>query len=488
MGGRMNIKLLKADISKLKSDALVLGAYKGVKFSSSGKRFKGLKEIVKDLGFKGELGEAAIVPWRENYKNIIVVGLGEKQKLSEESIRTAAKKALDKAKSSKLKSVVSELLGEDKLKGLSAKAISEGFIIGNYEFNKYKEKKEEGKIEEITVISNEDYTSEFELGKILSLSVNYARNIANEPGNVVNPVSLSEIAVDLSKQYNLEIEVFDENRLKEEKMVGILSVGMGSKTPPRFIHICYKPKKPKKKVVVIGKGITFDSGGLNIKPEQFMKKMKSDKSGACAVLGIMKAIGELKPDIEVHGLIPAAENMPDGKAFRPDDIITFKNGKSVEIHSTDAEGRLILADALIYGSELKPDIMIDMATLTGACVVALGNYTSGLFTDDEKLSKLLLNLSERTGEKMWRLPLDPDLNEDIKGTFSDLQNVGKTRYGGAITAALFLKNFVGNDVKNWAHIDIAGPAFLDKPWKYYSAGATGQPVRTIVELIKGMEK
>jgi len=176
--------------------------------------------------------------------------------------------------------------------------------------------------------------------------------------------------------------------------------------------------------------------------------------------------------------------MPDGKAYRPDDIIVYKNGKSVEVHSTDAEGRLILADALIYGSELEPDVMIDLATLTGACVVALGHYTSGLFTKDEKLAEKLLKVSQKTGEKLWRLPLDEDLEEEIKGAYADIQNVGKSRYGGAITAALFLQNFVdGEKVKSWAHIDIAGPAFLDREWKYYSQGATGQPVRTVFEAL-----
>ncbi len=484
----MKIEITKSPIQKLKADAAVIGAYKGVKLSPNSENyFKGIRDLVKKLGFEGKLSETVIIPWNKSYKNVIVVGLGEKGKLSVDSIRIAARKALERAKSSNVKTLVSELLGEDKLGEASAKAIFEGFIIGNYEFKKYK-KESKGKLEKITVSAERNYTEAFELGKIISTATNYTREIANEPGNVINPVTLSEIATNLAKELGLEVEVFDEERLKKEKMVGLLSVGMGSKTPPRFIHIKYKPEKAKKRVVVIGKGITFDSGGLNIKPEQYMKKMKSDKSGACAVLGIMKAVGSLKPDVEVHGLIPTAENMPDGKAFRPDDILTFRNGKSVEIHSTDAEGRLILADALIYGSELKPDIMIDIATLTGACVVALGNYTSGLFTDDERLLKLLLKLSEQTGEKMWRLPLDPDLEDDIKGEFSDLLNVGKTRYGGAITAALFLKNFVGKDVKSWAHIDIAGPAFIDKPWKYYSPGATGQPVRTIVELIKGIEK
>ncbi|CAD7773208.1 MAG: Cytosol aminopeptidase [Candidatus Methanoperedenaceae archaeon GB37] len=218
-----------------------------------------------------------------------------------------------------------------------------------------------------------------------------------------------------------------------------------------------------------------------------MKTMKCDKSGACAVLGIIKAVAELKLNLEIHGLIPTAENMPGGNAFRPDDIIVFKNGKSVEIGNTDAEGRLILADALIYGSNLKPEVMVDMATLTGACMVALGRYTTGIFCSNERLVSLFQNIGEEMGDKFWPLPLDEELKEEIKGTFSDIKNIG-SRYGGAITAALFLKEFVGEEVKNWVHLDIAGPAFLEKEWKYYAEGATGVPVRTIIHwLIKGAD-
>jgi len=355
---------------------------------------------------------------------------------------------------------------------------------------KYKSSEEEKfEVERVYVAGTPEFKEAFRLGEVLGDAANYTRALVNEPGNVITPESLAEEAKKLAKEYGFECTVFDEKKLEKNRMVGILTVGRGSKNPPRFIHLAYRPKKAKRKVVLVGKGVTFDSGGLNIKPEQFMKTMKSDKAGACAVLGIMKAVGELKPDVEVHGLIPTVENMPDGKAYRPDDIIVYRNGKSVEVHSTDAEGRLILADALIYGSELEPDLMIDMATLTGACVVALGNYTSGLFTDDEKLARELLSLSERSGEKMWRLPLDEDLKEEIKGQYADIQNVGKSRYGGAITAALFLQNFVdGEKVKSWAHLDIAGPAFLSSPWKYYSAGATGQPVRTLAEFLLKLEK
>ncbi|ADY73441.1 cytosol aminopeptidase [Desulfurobacterium thermolithotrophum DSM 11699] len=463
-----------------KGDALVIGVYEGLKNLTK-------EEVaqLKSLSFSGKLGEVVTVPGTENFKTLIYVGLGKKTELKTDVVRLAAAKGIKSAKRIKAKKVVFELFGVDKLKEKAAKALAEGIVLGNYSFNKYKSKEEEKfELEKVTVAGEKEYKKDFESGYVLAEAANFTRDIVNEPGNVVTPEKLAEIAKELSEKYGFKCKVFKEKELEKNKMFGILTVGKGSKNPPRFIHITYKPKNPKKKIAIVGKGVTFDSGGLNIKPEQFMKTMKSDKAGACAVLGIMKAVGELKPDVEIHALIPTVENMPGGKAYRPDDIIVYKNGKSVEIHSTDAEGRLILADALIYGSELEPDVMIDMATLTGACVVALGYYTSGLFTNDDKLANTFLKLSAETGEKMWRMPLDEDLKEDIKGAYSDLQNVGKTRYGGAITAALFLQNFVDFEkVKSWAHIDIAGPAFLDKEWKYYSPGATGQPVRTVVEYI-----
>ena len=469
----------QTEIKGKKAEALITGVYEGLKEVEESE-----KEKLKALGFKGKAGEIAVLPG-EAFRNVIFVGLGKKSELNADTVRLAAAKGIKEARKRRAKRVVCELLGADKLKEEAAKAVAEGLKLGSYEFNKYKSSEEEKfEVERVYVAGTEEFKEAFKLGEILGEAANYTRALVNEPGNVITPEALAEEAKKLAKEYGFECTVFDEKKLEKNKMVGILTVGRGSKNPPRFIHISYKPKKAKKKIVLVGKGVTFDSGGLNIKPEQFMKTMKSDKAGACAVLGIMKAVGELKPDVEVHGLIPTVENMPDGKAYRPDDIIVYKNGKSVEVHSTDAEGRLILADALIYGSELEPDVMIDMATLTGACVVALGNYTSGLFTEDERLARELLSLSEKSGEKMWRLPLDEDLKEDIKGQYADIQNVGKSRYGGAITAALFLQNFVDeNKVKSWAHLDIAGPAFLSSPWKYYSAGATGQPVRTISELL-----
>jgi len=468
----------RSEVKLKKADALISGVYEGLKDVDKEER-----ERLKALSFEGKRGQVAVLPSEGAFKRVIYVGLGKKSELSPDAIRVASAAGVKKAAELGAKRVVCELLGGDKLKEKAAQAVAEGLILGSYSFKKYKsdEKKE---VERLIVAGKGEYKGSFEKGRILAEATNFTRDIVNEPGNVITPEELGKIAKELSKEYGFECKVFDEKKLEKNQMVGILTVGRGSKNPPRFIHIAYKPKSPKGKVVLVGKGVTFDSGGLNIKPEQYMRTMKSDKAGACAVLGIMKAVGELQPQVEVHGLIPTVENMPDGKAYRPDDIIVYKNGVSVEVHSTDAEGRLILADALIYGSELSPDLMVDMATLTGACVVALGSYTSGLFTEDNSLAKELCSISRETGEKLWRLPLDEDLEEEIKGAYTDVQNVGKSRYGGAITAALFLKKFVdGEKVKSWAHLDIAGPAFLNKAWKYYSEGATGQPVRTILELL-----
>jgi len=484
----MELKLVKRDISKLKGDVLVVGAYED-KFTKMAKAVdeqmgKLLSALARDLSFKAKLSDTIYIPSHGKtlkVKNVILVGLGKRKKLDEDGVRKAASSSLKKAKEIKAKDVFFETLGEDILKDKSVKALSEGVLVGNYEFRKYKKDKEND-IKSASILADKSMEKQLNLGKLLGEATNFTRDIVNEPGNAITPNELVRIAKEISKEYDLECTIYGLKELRKNRMNGILAVGQGSKNPPTFIHIAYKPNKVKTRIVIIGKGITFDSGGLNIKIGKSMKTMKCDKSGACAVLGIMKAVGRIKPDVEVHGLIPSAENMPGGEAFRPDDIITFANGKSVEILNTDAEGRLILADALIYGSKLRPDIMIDMATLTGACVVALGNYTTGLFCNDDNLARDFLDISMRTGEKIWRLPLDEDLNDEIKGTYSDIKNVG-SRYGGAITAGLFLKEFVDKDIKSWAHLDIAGPAFLEKPWKYYAEGATGVPVRTIVEFL-----
>ncbi|MCD6319484.1 MAG: leucyl aminopeptidase [Candidatus Desulfofervidaceae bacterium] len=486
----MQFQFVGTDVLNLAGGVLIVGAYKDQTLSQIGQVVDEamshlLQDFLKDIHFEAEAGKVAFMPGhgQVKFKQIVVVGLGEKGELEADTVRIAAATGLKKAKELKNDDVYFELLGAENLGSRAGQYLAEGVLLGGYQFKKYKKpKKDIIRIEEVKILTDEKVREELKLGNILASAANFVRDIANEPGNVIAPKDLAEIAQKLAEETGLKCTIYNEKDLQTKKMAGILAVGQGSAHPPCFIHLTYQPEHASKRIVVIGKGITFDSGGLDIKPEQFMKTMKCDKSGACAVLGIMKAIADLKLNIEVHGLIPTAENMPGGNAFRPDDIIVFKNGKSVEIHSTDAEGRLILADALIYGSELKPDVMIDMATLTGACMVALGRFTTGVFSPDKDLAAKIKKIGQITGEKFWELPLDDDLKEDLKGTFTDIKNVG-SRYGGAITAALFLKEFVSEEIKSWVHLDIAGPAFLEKPWKYYAEGATGVPVRSILTLL-----
>jgi len=486
----MQFELVGTDVLSLAGGVLVIGAYKDQVLSQIGEIIDEgmshlLRNFLKDIRFEAEAGKTVFMPGHDKvkFRHIVIVGLGEREKLEADTVRIAAATGLKRAKKLKNEDIYFELLGIERLGPQVSQYLVEGLLLGDYQFGKYKQsEKNKIEIEKIKIIGDErddDIKRGIELGMILAGACNFVREIVNEPGNVINPETLAEIAQELAKEMGLKCTIYNEEELKTQKMVGILAVGQGSTHPPRFIHLIYQPKNASRRIVIIGKGITFDSGGLDIKPEQFMKTMKCDKAGACAVLGIMKAVAELKLNLEVHGLIPAAENMPGGDAFRPDDIIVFKNGKSVEIHSTDAEGRLILADALIYGSELKPDVMIDMATLTGACMVALGRLTTGIFSSNKDLVARLKEIGQVNGEKFWELPLDDDLKEELKSAFGDIKNVG-SRYGGAITAALFLKEFVSEKVKDWVHLDIAGPAFLKKTWKYYTEGATGVPVRSIL--------
>ncbi|RMD45259.1 MAG: leucyl aminopeptidase [Aquificota bacterium] len=451
-----------------------------------------ISKVKRDTKFSGKEGEVLVVPTFDKLKfdYMILIGAGSKRKANLDRARVLGSIAAKKMKQMKIQkflldgeSLIPVKEKEDKI----AQALTEGVILGNYVFDKYKSKKDDYKIKELQIRVKRRFKALAEelvkVGRVLAEAQNFTRDLVNEPGNVITPVKLAEIAQEIAKEYGFEIKVYDEKEIEKMGMNAYLAVAKGSANPPRFIHITYKPKKSSKKVALIGKGLTFDSGGLNIKPGDYMRWMKSDKSGACAVLGVFKAIGELKPNVEVHGIIAAAENMPDGKSYRPDDIVIAKNGVSIEVGNTDAEGRLTLADALCYASELKPDAIIDIATLTGACIVALGEYTAGVMGNNQKLINEILDVSEETGEWMWQLPFNDMLREHIKAPNADVYNIGKTRYGGAITAGLFLEKFVDKKIP-WAHIDIAGPAHTTTGWYYHPKGGTGFPVRTIVTLLK----
>ncbi len=441
--------------------------------------------------FTGKKGKFLRVPVFDNanVRNLYLFGLGEKDKCNSNLIRDSLAWAFRAARNDKNKNV---LLLADGIKYFCNvnEITAEAAGLSAYDFDKYKSKKDDenskpAKLDNIFIHGVEINQNEIQRGEIFASSQVYSRDLINIPGCDVNPVIMAEKAQALAKDYGLEIEIYDEKKLLSENMGGILAVGKGSAVPPRLIHLKYAPKNPRKKIVFVGKGITFDSGGLDIKPENFMLQMKCDKTGACNVLGILKAVADLKPDIEIHGILACAENMPSGNAFRPDDIIKIHNGKTVEINNTDAEGRLVLADGLSLASDLKPDVIIDMATLTGACAVALGNWRAGLFVNDEELSNAILTASKKSGEAFWRMPHeDEHIEETLKSPFADLTNCGK-RYGGAIFAAIFLSNFVAKDIA-WAHLDLAGVDYYEKEYGIYSKGASAFGVRTCLEYVMNL--
>ena len=445
---------------------------------------EGLREIIAALAarkdFTGKKGSLLRVPMLEG--TLYLCGLGKAQKCTLNVIRDALVKALRAAGRNRAKTAFVPM------KHLEREGL--GFVFGEaaglcgYVFDKYKAKGEDYEpfaLEEVfTDIEDADG---FRKGLVFADAQIFARELINEPGCAVCPETLAKKAQAVADECGLDCEVWDEDRLKAEGMGGILAVGSGSVNPPRLIHLTYRPEgKPTKRVAFVGKGITFDSGGLNIKPDQFMLTMKGDKTGACNVLAILRAAAELKPGAEIHGFMTCAENMPSGSAYKPDDIITARNGKTIEINNTDAEGRLVLADALCAASELKPDVIVDMATLTGACAVALGQYRAGLFVNDDELAAEILECSDRRGEPLWRMPLeDEHIAETLKSPCADLVNCGK-RYGGAIFAAMFLKEFVADGI-SWAHIDIAGPDNTETEYSVYSKGMTAFGVRTCLDYV-----
>jgi len=450
-----------------------------------------LDKYLEANNFKWKPGEITVVPYYDFEKEHFEEGFGfvvvgaVKENFAPEDIRALVAKAA-KALKDKVETLEVERFSDSKD---FIEPAFEGFYIGTYTFDKYKSQKEsKNKLTHLDLIKPEQSKQViFESPKIVKAVIsgqNYTRDLVNTPPNEFIPESFIEEANKLKDNYGFELKVLKGEKLKEEGFIGIYSVGKGSKNPPAFIHLIYKGKNPKKRIALVGKGLTFDAGGLDIKPASYMRNMKLDKAGAASVLGIMKAIGEYKPeDLEVHAFIGAAENLPSASAYKPDDILRYKNGKTVEVDNTDAEGRLVLADCLIEASKVNPDLIINMATLTGACMVGLGRSTFGVFSNDENIAKEFIEVAKWCGEKAWPLPLDEDLKEELKSQVADLKNCGG-RYGGAITAALFLKEFVDFEkVKYFIHLDIAGPAFFEKPFKYYSYGASGIPVRSVFRYI-----
>ncbi len=364
----------------------------------------------------------------------------------------------------------------------------EGIFLGNYSFSKYKsDKKTERQVSVFLYADNEKNVKQA-IVKTLNLmqGLEFAKDLQNEPSVELTPGVLAKrISSSLTKA-GAKVKIFDEKEIRKRGMGGVIAVGKGSDNPPRFIVIEYNGSKQKKKIALVGKGVTFDSGGISIKPPANMGEMKADMSGAAIVAGVILSALKQKLPVNIVGVIPAVENMPSGKALKPGDIIYTASGKSIEVDDTDAEGRIILSDALDYASKEKPEVIIDLATLTGAAVVALGEFTAGMFTKDDKLAGTLFNLGRKTSERLWRLPLWDEYNELIKSDVADVKNLGP-RWGGAITAAKFLEHFVDKKIP-WAHLDIAGPAMAHEFNNYTKKFMTGFGVRLLFEYLDSSTK
>jgi len=440
-------------------------------------------------GFKGK--ELSTLLYRPLHpkpsERVLFIGLGKKTELTDETLRKAATRALRGAEALSLQHI--DVQAPSFSTPSSLQAFVEGLYLGTYRFDRHKSSDENNKsISSVTVWlegASKTSSSTVEKARIYSEATMLARDLINEPPSRMNPARLAEEAAKAIRS-PLTIKVFETKELEKLGMGAILGVGVGGLVPPRLVEIIYKPaKKAKKIVALVGKGITFDSGGLSLKPAASMETMKDDMSGAAAVLGVMTAVAQLQPDVEVRGYMAIAENMPGGKAQKPGDVVKAFNGKTIEVLNTDAEGRLVLSDALSYACSKKPDVVIDIATLTGACVVALGHKVSAVMTNTPELYDALREAGNLAGEKFWELPLEKEYAGDVKSKIADLQNIGKRRgEAGTIIGGLFLQEFV--DGRPWAHIDIAGPSWTDSDQPYCPTGGTGHPVRTLLHYIESL--
>lgn len=437
--------------------------------------------------FTGASGQVLDIPtWGHlPAARLLLIGMGKiKGSIGAAALRTLAATASRQALSaaSLALALPEKVSGPEQLR-----AVGEGLGLGAYRFTKYLtgKRRPESELAEVEVCRAGKHTpveaKALQTGVAVASSVALARDAVNEPPNELTPEGLAELGRDIAKRGKLKIKVLDKKGIAAANMKLHYAVGQGSTNEPRFIHLTYQPSKPRAKLVFVGKGLTFDSGGLCIKPAQGMGEMKSDMGGAAAVLALMDAVAALKPAVEVHGIVGAAENMPDGSAYRPGDVFGSLDGKTVEIINTDAEGRLVLADALAYARQLEPDLIVDAATLTGACLVALGKNCSAYYVDDDKTARRFEAAAEQAGEQFWRLPLLEDLREQLKSDVADLKHTGE-RYGGSITAALFLQEFVGDTP--WLHCDVAGPVLAERARGIYPKGGTGHPVLTFISFVE----
>jgi len=502
----VEIKSREIDFADCKTDLLVTGLFADVKepdkiTAQLDSRLGGEIEQLLKLGdFKGKDGTSALIygNGRIGAKRLLLVGLGDKKKATLDTVRNAAAAAANKAVTIKAGTVSIALHrafgGRFDLIAIG-RVITEGAYFGSYRYDEFITENKNGRPDSLRIELIDPDAAKIRMlnkglccGAVIGKAQNYTRTIANRPGNVINPVTLAAEAKKATRGVKgLSCTILDEKQLAAKGMGGVLAVGAGSKTPPRFIILKYTPGGKAAHnlptVGLVGKAITFDSGGISIKPSDKMSEMKLDKTGGIVVLATIKAAAELKLPFNIYGIIPAAENMPSGTSYRPGDIITTFSGKTVEVLNTDAEGRMILCDALAYAARQKCDIIIDIATLTGACMVALGKHKAGLMGNDDKLIKQLQQAADESGEKVWYMPSGDEYAEEMKSKTADLKNTG-SRWGGACTGAAFLRQFVNG--KKWAHLDIAGVDILEKTTECTAEGSSGFGVRLLTTFLMNL--
>lgn len=491
------------------ADALVMFATEGKENVAALKRSLRSRlgraaRVLESTGFAGKPGQILTLhPPDWPAVNLLLVGIGPPESITLDRLRSSAALGVKAARSLKARTVAvaepepASLTPSSSLKGESVweeigEALTEGILLGTYRFDRYRTNRVEngGNLASAVIVSRSrirlaDLRRGAARGRIIADAVYLARDLANAPGNEIYPETLARRAREVGRRTGVRVRVLDRRKIRALKMGGLIGVSAGSDRPPRFIIMEHNRGRKGGTVVLVGKGVTFDSGGISIKPSAGMAEMRMDMSGAAAVIATMQAIARLKVPLHVVGLIPATENMPGGNALKPGDILTHVNGMTSEVDNTDAEGRLILADALCYAQRYSPDIIIDLATLTGACVVALGHVAAGLMGTSEPHISRLKQAAARTHELVWELPLFEEYERLIRSDIADVKNVGG-RWAGAITGALFLKKFTAS--MPWIHLDIAGPAMMEEATEYVPRGGSGFGVRLLTEYLRRWKK
>jgi len=496
----MKTKAITGKFHQTDTDAIAIAVFKDEKpnvgfLKELDKLTDGLiTSVFETEGFNGEKAQTAFLRVKPKDKlkasRILLIGVGAKEDFNPPSVAVFSGTAARFLKDKNIKSfTLVPRLDVGLACDVSANAI-QGVITSLFELNKYKTSNgdKESKIESVAVAIEGAVKKEmeegFERGKIIGESINFTRDLANEPPNILTPTEMAKRAQVMAKQVGLKCEILDEDDMRKLGMGSFLSVAAGSAQPPKMIILKYEPKKSTAKkgemLAFVGKGITFDTGGISLKPAEGMEAMKYDMTGGGTVLGVMRAIALLKPSVPVLGVVAATENMPGGKASRPSDVVRAMNGKTIEILNTDAEGRLILADAVAYAEKQGATHIVDIATLTGAVIIALGNINTGIMGNDQEFVDQIIQCGKETGEKFWQLPIGKEYSDMIKSDIADIKNIGPSRKAGTIIGAVFIQEFI--DKAKWAHLDIAGTAWADEPAPHQAKGPTGVTIKTLIRL------